>query len=62
MADQPNLLFVHVDNLGFVELSRPGRCPTDEGFEEWYGSPRTYDQSLWPTDVPRSPGKGVATR
>ena len=28
----------------------PGRWPTDKGFEEWYGPPRTYDESLWPTD------------
>lgn len=27
-----------------------GRWPTDKGFEEWYGPPRTYDESLWPTD------------
>jgi arylsulfatase A-like enzyme len=28
----------------------PGRWPTDKGFEEWYGPPRTYDEALWPTD------------
>jgi arylsulfatase A-like enzyme len=28
----------------------PGRWPTDKGFEEWYGPPRTYDEPLWPTD------------
>jgi arylsulfatase A-like enzyme len=27
-----------------------GRWPTDRGFEEWYGPPRTYDEALWPTD------------
>ncbi len=27
-----------------------GRWPTDKGFEEWYGPPRTYDEALWPTD------------
>jgi arylsulfatase A-like enzyme len=27
-----------------------GRWPTDKGFEEWYGPPRTYDECLWPTD------------
>jgi arylsulfatase len=27
-----------------------GRWPTDHGFEEWYGPPRTYDECLWPTD------------
>jgi arylsulfatase A-like enzyme len=28
----------------------PGRWPTDKGFKEWYGPPRTYDEALWPTD------------
>jgi arylsulfatase A-like enzyme len=28
----------------------PGRWPTDHGFEEWYGHPRTYDEALWTTD------------
>ena len=28
----------------------PGRWPTDHGFSEWYGHPRTYDEALWPTD------------
>ncbi|MBA2953229.1 sulfatase-like hydrolase/transferase [Nocardioides sp. MAH-18] len=28
----------------------PGRWPTDRGFEEWYGHPRTYDEALWPDD------------
>ncbi|HXN63457.1 MAG TPA: sulfatase-like hydrolase/transferase [Acidimicrobiales bacterium] len=27
-----------------------GRWPTDKGFEEWYGPPRTYDECLWPDD------------
>lgn len=27
-----------------------GRWPTDHGFDEWYGIPRTWDESLWPTD------------
>lgn len=27
-----------------------GRWPTDHGFDEWYGPPRTWDESLWPTD------------
>jgi arylsulfatase A-like enzyme len=27
-----------------------GRWPTDRGFVEWYGPPRTYDEALWPTD------------
>jgi arylsulfatase A-like enzyme len=27
-----------------------GRWPTDHGFDEWYGPPRTWDESLWPED------------
>jgi arylsulfatase len=27
-----------------------GRWPTDHGFDEWYGPPRSYDESLWPED------------
>jgi arylsulfatase A-like enzyme len=27
-----------------------GRWPTDKGFDEWYGPPRTYEEALWPTD------------
>lgn len=27
-----------------------GRWPTDHGFDEWYGIPRTWDESLWPED------------
>jgi len=27
-----------------------GRWPTDKGFDEWYGPPRTYDEALWPAD------------
>jgi arylsulfatase A-like enzyme len=29
---------------------KAGRWPTDKGFAEWYGPPRTYDEALWPTD------------
>src|SRR4030095_6658642 len=25
------------------------RFPTNRGFDEWYGIPRTYNESLWPT-------------
>jgi arylsulfatase len=28
----------------------PGRWPTDRGFDEWYGPPRTWDEALWPAD------------
>lgn len=27
-----------------------GRWPTDHGFDEWYGPPRTWDEALWPDD------------
>lgn len=26
----------------------PGRYPTDQGFDEWYGIPNTTDESYWP--------------
>lgn len=32
--------------------SHDGRLPNDQGFDEWYGIPRTTDESLWST----SPG------
>ena len=28
----------------------PGRYPTDQGFDEWYGIPNTTDESYWPTN------------
>ena len=31
------------------------RFPTHQGFDEWYGIPRTYDESMWP-DQNESPG------
>jgi arylsulfatase A-like enzyme len=27
-----------------------GRWPTDHGFDEWYGIPRSYDECFWPDD------------
>ena len=27
--------------------SEEGRWPTDHGFDEWYGPPRSYDESRW---------------
>ncbi|MBW4690901.1 MAG: arylsulfatase [Lyngbya sp. HA4199-MV5] len=27
----------------------PGRWPTDQGFDEWYGIPNTTDESIWTT-------------
>ncbi len=32
-------------HLGSIE----SRFPTNRGFDEWYGIPRTYDESLWPS-------------
>ncbi len=31
--------------------SHNGRLPNDQGFDEWYGIPRTTDESLWSTAV-----------
>jgi arylsulfatase len=30
--------------------SDDGRLPNDQGFDEWYGIPRTTDEAFWPTD------------
>jgi arylsulfatase len=39
-----------------------GRWPTDHGFEEWYGIPRTWDESFWPEDPWYDPKRdGVTT-
>ena len=27
---------------------KPGRFPTDRGFDEWYGIPNSSDESFWP--------------
>jgi arylsulfatase len=32
-------------HLGSLE----GRFPTNFGFDEWYGIPRSYDEALWPS-------------
>ncbi len=32
-------------HLGSVD----GRLPNDQGFDEWYGIPRTTDETFWPT-------------
>jgi arylsulfatase len=36
--------------------SHDGRLPNDQGFDEWYGIPRTTDEALWPG----SPGYSAA--
>ncbi len=30
--------------------AQKGRWPTDHGFDEWYGIPRSYDEALWTDD------------
>jgi arylsulfatase A-like enzyme len=40
----------------------PGRWPTDKGFQEWYGPPRTYDEALWPTDPWYDPERDPTSR
>jgi arylsulfatase len=35
--------------------SQNGRLPNDQGFDEWYGIPRTTDEALWPTSPGYSP-------
>jgi len=40
----------------------PGRWPTDRGFAEWYGPPRTYDEALWPTDPWYDPKRDPVSR
>jgi len=39
-----------------------GRWPTDHGFDEWYGIPRSYDESLWPDDPWYDPKRDPVTR
>jgi len=31
--------------------STDGRLPNDQGFDEWYGIPRTTDEAFWPSDA-----------
>src|SRR5215475_4651100 len=38
--------------------STQGRLPNDQGFDEWYGIPRTTDESFWPSD-PEAKAAGV---
>ncbi|MET0540892.1 MAG: arylsulfatase [Variovorax sp.] len=35
--------------------SNDGRLPNDQGFDEWYGIPRTTDEALWPSSPGYSP-------
>jgi arylsulfatase A-like enzyme len=35
--------------------SSNGRLPNDQGFDEWYGIPRTTDEALWPGSPGYSP-------
>jgi arylsulfatase A-like enzyme len=37
--------------VGKWHIGEPrGRWPTDHGFDEWYGPPRTWDETMWPSD------------
>jgi arylsulfatase A-like enzyme len=38
-----------------------GRWPTDHGFDEWYGIPRSYDECLWPNDPWYDPKRDPVT-
>lgn len=40
----------------------PGRWPTDKGFQEWCGPPRTYDEALWPSDPWYDPERDPVSR
>ncbi|WNC72067.1 sulfatase-like hydrolase/transferase [Thalassotalea psychrophila] len=33
-----------------------GRYPTDQGFDEWYGIPRSSDRAFWPDSTSFAPG------
>jgi arylsulfatase len=35
--------------------SQNGRLPNDQGFDEWYGIPRTTDEALWPGSAGYTP-------
>ncbi len=35
--------------------SRNGRLPNDQGFDEWFGIPRTSDESMWPSSTGYTP-------
>jgi arylsulfatase A-like enzyme len=35
--------------------SHDGRLPNDQGFDEWYGIPRTTDEAFWPGSAGYSP-------
>jgi arylsulfatase len=39
-----------------------GHWPTDKGFREWYGPPRTYEEALWPTDPWYDPKRDTVTK
>jgi arylsulfatase A-like enzyme len=38
-----------------------GRWPTDHGFDEWYGIPRSYDECLWAGDPWYDPKRDPVT-
>jgi arylsulfatase len=43
--------------------SAEARLPTNRGFDEWYGIPRTYDEAMWPSlDETKSMWPSVGTK
>ncbi len=38
--------------------SEQGRLPNDQGFDEWYGIPRTTDEAFWPSE-PAAKAAGI---
>jgi arylsulfatase len=41
----------HTGHFGKWHLgSEDGRLPNDQGFDEWYGIPRTTDEAFWPSE------------
>src|SRR5262247_4005669 len=39
--------------------SNQGRLPNDQGFDEWYGIPRTTDEAFWPSE-PQAKAAGAS--
>jgi hypothetical protein len=52
------LRHIHRWHIGDSE----GRWPTDHGFDEWYGIPRSYDECLWAEDPWYDPKRDPVTR
>src|SRR3954449_8480580 len=61
-SQKPNIVVIFMDNLGLSQQgystgmwdkwhlgSAEARLPSNRGFDEWYGIPRTYDEAEWPS-------------